>query len=506
MATLKNQGDESLVELGYLLLESTPIRILAGESEIEGSKEQEHWLPKTWYNLKLVDDSGSKSHVEMPEDDYQTGNLGVFPGEPNGTLHLPWELVRSVDSPPPPQSTRQCVADSTQMSDGAMLFGLLKYLRYDVCVVQCRVLFLDFSCQHAALYVTLAFPHLSRTTSGKMSLLGSRTAKNLSDGMQLLLSLIRSDWDEFEQRIAALANSSLVHESDHQASVEKPTTTLFPPRLSMEELYRRIRTSHFDHEQSRMNLDRQLSNQPSARLAKLPRDILVRRLAPFLSARDLDSIRGTCSYFHGLLEGVVPGLNLQLYRHQHSSLVWMRDRERHELIEADCLKEPDKTLLRSPDGDLHRAVTGGHTVRLSPREKGSTDGFRINTFTGREYDALSGTGSAPQRRVCRGGLLSDEPGLGKTAVCLSLILQTAGLSTESSRQSAMDRSDEVDDEALFSSYWRENVPKDFRRQNLLKLLNAVAKRLPRRYFLRVRKRIDLDSYADDFSLFENDIE
>lgn len=102
----------------------------------------------------------------------------------------------------------------------------------------------------------------------------------------------------------------------------------------------------------------------------------------------------------------------------------------------------------------------------------------------------------------------DEPGLGKTITVLSLILQTAGLSTESSISNAVEDDKGADDKTLFDSYWRESVPPDWRRMDLLKLLNKVGKRVPRGSLPVevLRKRIDSDAYAMDFDKFEQDVE
>lgn len=130
--------------------------------------------------------------------------------------------------------------------------------------------------------------------------------------------------------------------------------------------------------------------------------------------------------------------------------------------------------INSKEGDVHRAASGGGTVVLCPRE--ATQGVRISQANGDEMDVKEGIVSRP---LARGGMLVDEPGLGKTITVLSLILQTMGLSTEEGGSSdghdkgTSDREggdDEVDD-TIFNAYWKESIVPDFRRQALTKLFN-----------------------------------
>ena len=84
-------------------------------------------------------------------------------------------------------------------------------------------------------------------------------------------------------------------------------------------------------------------------------------------------------------------MKLKLYTHQIKSLCWMRRRETRQLEEKDFLEvtltttaddsldnhQPPlvrpRVLLPQDDGDGHRAVTGGASVLLRPRQYYGTD-------------------------------------------------------------------------------------------------------------------------------------
>lgn len=292
-------------------------------------------------------------------------------------------------------------------------------------------------------------------------------------------------------------------------------------------VYTRIRglSSEADAKPKDSNID------GSCHLAVLPKELLVSNLAPYLRARCLDSLRNTCWYLHDALAAVVPGLKLRLFKHQINSLTWMRMRECRKVSEKDILANPNLFHLQQTDGDLHRAATGGATVAFASRicngSSSASETVRIAQETGHEItaaDMLTFT-----RNVARGGLLCDDPGLGKTITVLSLILQTIGLTTNSSYESSdlnttsRDQSDEV-----FDAYWRENMTAEFRQPALYKLYwsllrsNDGARLINDDFILRrynnpqsaaqcapisavlIRAKIGRDEYKESFWLFQED--
>jgi hypothetical protein len=429
----------------------------------------------------------------------------------------------------------------------------------DVRVVESQLLFLDDALQRAVWYVTLGWPrwqpdggartrdattHRQRrqsphcpppllhsrlpfttvtanttttTTTTKTTSQRQHPSKPLPSAWQLLFTLWRSDWSYLEQCRAAWASRTVAPNTT--------TTTLFPSQWTMEALYQRLHpcrrthiggsspfpttTAHNDDD------DNNSPNDHTLLTTELWRD----HVAPFLTAADLQRLRSTHRRLAYQLRAVVPGLrdHLTLYQHQVASLVWMRRRERttEAVLPQGGPYVVDDDDDEAPDGDWHRAVTGGHTVCLRARYPGRRPGgraiFRVDTATGREVPPSNRQGW-PRRRVARGGLLIDEPGLGKTITVLALVLQTAwgpstprvvSATTIDKTQQQQPEEEDNEDALLVAAYWRDHVPADFRRQDLLRLLNQVAKcgrfhGMPRPLCAALpalRARIDQDAYA-----------
>jgi SNF2 family DNA or RNA helicase len=162
---------------------------------------------------------------------------------------------------------------------------------------------------------------------------------------------------------------------------------------------------------------------------------------------------------------VVPGLKLRLYSHQIASLRWMRERECRHVLESDCLKneQPSSSPCPCPDSDLHRAVSGGLTVLLRERPQNGSIPATARPKSVRIYQCFGSEVYAEDaeleiRSVARGGLLCDDPGLGKTITLLSLVLQTYGLSTAPKTRrpatATVASSESIEDvEAVFKPYW-----------------------------------------------------
>eukprot|EP00934_Nitzschia_sp_Nitz4_P008343 Nitzschia sp. Nitz4//scaffold59_size112058//100048//103237//NITZ4_004128-RA/size112058-augustus-gene-0.96-mRNA-1//1//CDS//3329555180//8333//frame0 len=201
----------------------------------------------------------------------------------------------------------------------------------------------------------------------------------------------------------------------------------------------------------------------------------------------------------------------------------MRQRESTQLTE-------NQMDMSGPDN--HRAATGGTSVVLSCPGGGSP--IRIRQDSGapivlRADDPLA-------RRVARGGLLCDDPGLGKTITVLSLFLQTLGLTTESSvaanagGNSSKSLSDDGN-ERIFAEYWREQSIPSLRCETLQKLVNSFLRAHRDAYIFvqpvdpegddapdyyevieqpisikEIRSNIDKMKYDPSFDAFNEDIE
>ena len=147
--------------------------------------------------------------------------------------------------------------------------------------------------------------------------------------------------------------------------------------------------------------------------ADLPEDALDAIVAR-LDARAAAALASTCRGFRARLDAAAPGLQLRLHPHQVAGLSWMRRRE--------------------------RCGWGGPSV-VDPRWVGPIGARTTTTATATTTDgggdvetpywlnAVSGEMSLappPSYVDSPGGLLCDEPGLGKTVTALALILARRG--------------------------------------------------------------------------------
>lgn len=325
----------------------------------------------------------------------------------------------------------------------------------------------------------------------------------LHPATQLIMSIMSSDWNEYDAKIAELSSLSPVemktHDTDdnhgsntdtdrvHRVQQRVPSLSFFPSKMNLEDVFLRISgvspslllsNPEFDPERRRKESlhgtsckhrdangcnnksDKVNDTAATTNITTLPADILCHSIGQYLRAKSLDSLRCTCKHLHWTLRAVVPGLKLRLYSHQIKSLMWMRGRESKHINEDDLLygrrcrhrrkqgtsqtRNMTQWIKSTPDGDVHRAATGGGTVVLhSRRRRLEKDGIRcdvdldvdtdrnalpvrISQFDHSEVlerrnygdvsctiDGNSGRNNPLARKVARGGLLCDDPGLGK---------------------------------------------------------------------------------------------
>jgi hypothetical protein len=295
---------------------------------------------------------------------------------------------------------------------------------------------------------------------------------------QLLFSLIRCDWDWLDLAMQRLRTRSQSESPPSTSNIN----SIFPSSTTLEELYARIRGASLPQVASctAMNLEDYADSEAAciAGALTLPEDLLQSKLAPYLRAKSLHSLRSTCQYLHTVLKSVVPGMKLELFPHQIRSLHWMRRREERHVTDDDVMNfGPNNIGIDEVmHGDIFRSVTSGGIVSLTPRQrKGSF--WHINTWTGRcslNYRNHSIRTVARCRNVARGGLLCDDPGLGKTITILSLVLQTFGQSTQKVEGGDVEELLISDDE-IIDAYWREILVSHTRRDELLELTLKLRK-------------------------------
>eukprot|EP00557_Chaetoceros_sp_GSL56_P009171 CAMPEP_0176494518 /NCGR_PEP_ID=MMETSP0200_2-20121128/10149_1 /TAXON_ID=947934 /ORGANISM="Chaetoceros sp., Strain GSL56" /LENGTH=1522 /DNA_ID=CAMNT_0017892301 /DNA_START=84 /DNA_END=4652 /DNA_ORIENTATION=- len=345
---------------------------------------------------------------------------------------------------------------------------------------------------------------------------------------QLLFTLIRSDWDWLDATMEEIreenrnmcAATSLHHHhlsfnnaamrNNHNHNDYQAEKNIFPKALTLEESYSRLSISTASDTTSQSYKKINICSSSGTKrkdlgagILSLPEELLVYKLAPFLRAKSLDNLRLTCRYLHHVLRAVVPGLNLQLFPHQINSLSWMRQREEHFMTEYDAMNlGPDNNNnhhhhVRRVDeilhGDVFRSVTCGGVVSIAPRRRMECRGcfWLVNAWSGEcwmncrhyrrrqhHYDKIIAV--AQNRKVARGGLLCDDPGLGKTITVLSLILQTCGLSTE--KISSHNESIGIRDQDVIEAYWREMLVSQTRKDELSGLTLKLRKCDPEQIF------------------------
>lgn len=513
-------------EVGYLFLEDAEAAISLEACPSDSRNvvlPTRTWLDVEWDNDESLDNNELASTEQEEEENINVDdniccrcNL-VLHAEQQGTAENAVPSVQKLRLKKPPRfngtvSDMACTCPDCvdNRSDAALLVGTAFTCQSHghVAIRNIHVLVREeqrSSSSHAvtkvSLVITFAMPALTNNNSqqqGLRSILPSNNkstrksaVKPLPPSTQLLLAILKSDWRALENKMIKLSQTqtttvsrpSFVYQLESDGTLKKTKRTMFPPKLSLEELY--LRLQGISHDATRKISD--TTPQQSSLLTSLPQDVLVTSIAPFLHAKSLEALRMSCKHCHYALRATVPGMKLRLYSHQVRSLEWMRRRETRELSEQVALNVSTNSLGGGEEcsvgADLHRAVTGGATTLL--RRRGTYESFRINQQTGMQipYDDMGQSNGtfALSRHIARGGLLCDDPGLGKTITVLSLILQTSGLSTEPKDGKPSSRSHT--DEDIFQAYWSEHVPfSPYRRMGYTKCLNALRKHPDARMF------------------------
>lgn len=198
---------------------------------------------------------------------------------------------------------------------------------------------------------------------------------------------------------------------------------------------------------------------------------------------------------------------------------------------CDNIAYSDNTLC----GDFFRSVSAGSIVSVTPRrrkDRNNSSFWHINTWTGGcsiHYRNERLRTVAKCRSVARGGLLCDDPGMGKTITFLSCILQTFGQSTEKTNTRIQKK--QITDDLIVDSYWREHLVRSTRHDELYSIYMQLCKcdlgnyfRYPIRDFLSpenykhycsiikdpicledIISKVREDEYSDSISDFAKDV-
>ena len=160
------------------------------------------------------------------------------------------------------------------------------------------------------------------------------------------------------------------------------------------------------------SIDRAVDDGDVPHIGDLP-EMAMDAVLSFLDPRGCAALASTCVGARVRLDCVAPGLKLRLHPHQEAGLAWMRGRERP----AGSISMPP---LLDPAwiGPMRTQQFDGTDESMS---QGSDDRYWVNTLTGEMSTNQPGFyADVP------GGLLCDEPGLGKTVTALALVLARRG--------------------------------------------------------------------------------
>jgi len=352
---------------------------------------------------------------------------------------------------------------------------------------------------------TISSVHMKSTTS-------KSKAKRLSSAHQLIASIIRCDWDRLDATMKRLQQKSILGIQTNTARKESKRPHFFPDLLNVQELYDRIAgaASHFDHAENSNDdeLANDIINKDVIEFLDLPKEIITISIAPFLRAKSLHSLRVTNRKLFKSLRAVVPGLKLKLFHHQIRSLEWMELRERTCITEEDLLRrQTEKTTSEWFNdgesvcgGDFYRAVTGGATVSVAARASMNGQKLMFDAETGCQVPLLDSS-LARKTQCARGGLLCDDPGLGKTITVISLILRSIGINTETKN---LESTQEKDGANLFYAYWQSSFLADhIRKPAMLKLISNLIKSDPRSVWFVPPIDPLLDDCPDYFEIISN---
>ncbi|CAM9340203.1 unnamed protein product, partial [Sphacelaria rigidula] len=168
-------------------------------------------------------------------------------------------------------------------------------------------------------------------------------------------------------------------------------------------------------------------------LNAVPAAVMIKGKHPsrYLPANSLEALTVTCRAQYHTCSVLVPGLALDLFPHQHEGLQWMRDRERGRAPRLHPELFPLHPVRSEHGASPLDAGHPGASPPLGVTPEGQARSWQnrpvarrlwINVVDGMVWDK-----APPPCRPVRGGMLCDEPGLGKTITVLALLLRTRGL-------------------------------------------------------------------------------
>ena len=280
--------------------------------------------------------------------------------------------------------------------------------------------------------VVLAWYSDSQQLGSSTDHLGFVPTNSCHNSFILLMELLSSEWNELKENI--LANEKQLVDGLVQTKFSS-NLPKFPCSMNLSEVYIRI------GKPNPLTSTRERGNDSCEEidLQRIPQHLY----SPFLDAQSLAAMRCANKFFSHALQSIIPGLKLSLVKHQISSLAWMRSRE------------SKKSLNRKFISRMFIGIASKMTVCFD----GESLRYKVNENVDATLNVLPS-----------GGLLCDDPGLGKTITVLALILQSIH-SNNVSKTSKASNVEELKEE-IFLHCW-ERLTLFTKRQEMYKILNAV---------------------------------
>jgi hypothetical protein len=371
----------------------------------------------------------------------------------NGDRKRPWGFYLSqISLDPPIQSTGECLADfvtnsTIHVKGGGSVHALSEAEESEPGVMELINALYDLHIE-GSWAIHLRVRPLTGADTPVVELLvllnvalqpGMRCAS--SNAVSLVLSNVRCDWGTLRGALPK-SKASFTMEGVYRAI--KPAV----------HVRGRTESSMFANE-SGPKANSCESATPQAQL-QMVAEVCLEHVGLFLKASSLSALCHSCKRLHGMMHGgnskFVAGLKLSLFPHQSRSLSWMLGRERQSCSSPWATAAEQRRRAKDSafmEGGLE-SLGNENTqhVRLVARpltlEQGGTAALTaIGARTGGaaagdegelfvdlvSLQVRSHAQMAEHWQAVRGGLLCDEPGLGKTVTVLALVMKTAWMQT-----------------------------------------------------------------------------
>jgi hypothetical protein len=217
------------------------------------------------------------------------------------------------------------------------------------------------------------------------------------------------------------------------------------------------------------------AGQPGGASILILPDEIIARIARRLDVATLGALACTCRRLYAIAMPITPGLKLDLFPHQVESMLWMIRREANVrsawyhpsfvVLPASALAAGDVSSLGSSAASGERAA---ETLSATAGGSPATSAALAMPFASMDLASTEVQQHVRLLESSRGGLLCDDPGLGKTVTMLALLLKTARQRSRAGRAINADQRRIAYNDQLF-----RNLPAFERRGWILPFLRSL---------------------------------